>query len=74
MSVTLRPVALLKNYVGGQEQVELPVGGTVAELLESVGIPPALVAVVTRGKDLSSKSYTPQDGETITVLPMIHGG
>lgn len=74
MGVTLRLLAFLKDYAGGQEQVEVPAGGTVAELLERVGIPPALVAAVTRGQDLASKGDTPQDGETITVIPMIHGG
>ena len=74
MSVTLRPMGFLKDYVGGQEQVELVAGPTVAEMLVGLGIPPALIALVTRGQDLSSKDYRPQDGETITVVPMVHGG
>lgn len=74
MGVTLIPVGALKEYTGGQGRLELAAGSTVAEMLEAVGIPPALVAGVVRDGELVSKDYRPQDGETIKVLAIMGGG
>ncbi|MGA9351849.1 MAG: MoaD/ThiS family protein [Anaerolineae bacterium] len=74
MGVTLIPVGFLKEYTGGQDRLELAAGPTVAEMLEEVGIPPALVAAVVRGDDLVPKEYRPQDGETIKVIAVMGGG
>jgi len=74
MGVTLIPVGFLKEYAGGQDRLELAAGPTVAEMLEAVGIPPALVAAVVRGDDLVPKDYRPQDGESIKVIAIMGGG
>ncbi len=59
---------------GGQDRLELAAGSTVVEMLEVVGIPPALVAGVVREGELVSAQYRPQDGETIKVLAVMGGG
>ncbi len=64
----------MKEYPGGQDRPVLAAGPTVAEMLELVGIPPALVAGVVRDGELVSKDYRPQDGETIKVLAIMGGG
>jgi sulfur carrier protein ThiS len=74
MGVTLIPVGFLKEYTGGQERLELAAGPTVAEMLEAVGIPPALVAGVVRDSELVAKDYRPQDGDTIKVIAIMGGG
>jgi len=74
MAVILIPVGMLKGYTGGQDRLELAAGPTVAEMLEAAGIPPELVAGVMRDGELVSKSYRPQDGETIKVLAVMGGG
>jgi len=70
----LIPAGVLKGYTGGQDRLELAAGLTVTEMLEAVGIPPALVAGVVRDGDLVSKDYRPQDGETVKVLAIMGGG
>ncbi|MBC8248625.1 MAG: MoaD/ThiS family protein [Anaerolineales bacterium] len=74
MGVTLIPVGFLKEYAGGRDRLELAAGPTVAEMLETVGIPPALVAGVVRDGELVSKDYRPQDGDTVKVLAIMGGG
>ena len=74
MGVTLIPVGFLKEYTGGHDRLELAAGPTVAEMLEEVGIPPALVAAVVRGDDLVPKEYRPQDGERIKLIAVMGGG
>lgn len=74
MSVTLIAAGMLKEYTGGQARLELATGATVREMLEAVGIPPALVAAVTREGRIVPKDYRPQDGETIKVFAIIGGG
>lgn len=74
MGVTLVPAGFLKEYTGGRQRLELATGPTVAEMLEAVGIPPALVAGVVRDGELVSKDYHPRDGETIKLLAVMGGG
>ena len=74
MGVTLIPVGFLKEYTGGQDRLELAAGPTVTEMLEAVGIPPALVAGVVRDGELVAKDYRPQDGETIKLIAIMGGG
>lgn len=74
MTVTLIPVGMLKEYVGGQGRLELAAGPTVREMLEMVGIPPALVAGVLCNDLLVNKAYRPQDGDVIKVLAVVGGG
>lgn len=74
MTVTLIPVGMLKDYVGGQGRLELAAGLTVREMLEMVGIPPALVAGVLCNDVLVAKTHRPQDGDVVKVLAVIGGG
>lgn len=72
--VTLVPVGFLKEFVGGREWLELDAGPSVAEMLVSVGIPPAVVAAVLREDELVTKEYRPRDGERIKVMAVVGGG
>lgn len=49
----MKCIPALKEYVEGLERLELAAAGpTVVEMLETVGIPPALVAAVVRSDTL----------------------
>jgi len=74
MGVTLIPVGFLKEYTGGHDRLQLAAGPTVSEMLETAGIPPALVAAAVRGDELVPKDYRPQDGESIKVIAIMGGG
>lgn len=74
MAVTLVPVGMLKEYTGRQDRLEVQAGPTVAEMLETAGIPAALVAAVLKGNEIVSKEYRPQEGETLKLLAVVGGG
>ncbi len=74
MAVTLVAVGMLREYTGGQERLEVPAGPTVSEMLETVGIPAALVAAVLKADEIVPKQYRPQEGETLKLLAVAGGG
>ena len=77
MHVHLRVAGHIAEYFpGGRREFDLtpPAGGTVAELLDELGVRPGLVMGVTVGGVRRSLSYPPADGETIVVLSPPAGG
>ncbi len=74
MTVTFIVVGGLKAYVGGRSHIEVPVGGTVAELLEASGVQPALVAAVMLGETLVPLTYCPQEGDVLKLVGILGGG
>lgn len=49
-------------------------GKTIKEILEDIGVNPALVAIIhTEGKG-KGLNYVPSDGETLTLQPPVAGG
>ena len=74
MAVTLIVAGMLREYTSGQDRLELAAGSTVTEMLEAVGIPPAVVAGVVRDGELVPKDYRPRDGEVVKVLAVMGGG
>lgn len=58
MTVSLIVAGILKEYTGGQERLELAAGPTVTEMLEAVGIPPAMVAGAVRDGELVPKDLS----------------
>jgi len=73
--VEITPVGLLKRYIGDRETPIVMRGGqTVAEALEALGIPSALVAIVLVNGRQVGKSYTLQDGDVVKLVPLVGGG
>jgi sulfur carrier protein ThiS len=60
MTATLTAVGMLKSYLGGAAEVQVE-PGSVFEILERLGIPPELVALVTVNGVQQSKSFLVQD-------------
>ena len=55
-------------------RVEVPEGSSIKEILEGIGMNPALVAFVyTEGK-VERIDYILSDGQTITLQPPVSGG
>jgi len=66
-------VGMLKNYIA-QEMVTANSGQTVHQLLEGLGIPSDLVAVVMVNGRQESKSYLLQEGDQVKLVPFVGGG
>jgi len=71
--VKVAPVGMLKKYIT-QERVTANSGQTVRQLLDGLGIPPDLVAVVMVNGRQESKSYLLQEGDQVKLVPFVGGG
>jgi len=72
--VEITPVGLLKKYIGDRETPIVEGGQTVAEVIEALGIPSVLVAVVLINGRQESKEYVLQDGDVVKLMPLVGGG
>jgi len=74
MAVTIRPLGMLKSYIGGKSETAVDAGGTVRKVLQDLGIPPEVVALVLVDDEQQSKEYVLRDGETVKLMAIIGGG
>lgn len=74
MPVTIKPVGLLREYIGGSSEANLPGGLSVLEALELLGIPSPLVALVVVNGEPQAKDYQLQEGDCVRLLAIIGGG
>ena len=74
--VKVIPVGLLKRYAGDKESPLLVDGGnrTVDELLEELGIPSPLVAIVLVNGRQKLKTHILQEGDVVKSVPLVGGG
>jgi sulfur carrier protein ThiS len=66
-------VGMLKKYIT-PERVTANSGQTVRQLLDGLGIPSDLVAVVMVNGRQESKSYLLQEGDQVKLVPLVGGG
>lgn len=74
MTATIRPLGMLKSYIGELKETQVEAGGSVREAILRLGIDPDLVAGVFVNDDQESKDYVIQDGDMIKLLAVIGGG
>lgn len=74
MPAILRPIGPLKSYLPGQVEVEVAAGQSIRAALESLGIPPQLVALALVNGAQQPKDYLLQEGDEVKVLAVIGGG
>jgi len=74
MSAKIRPLGMLKSYLGDQKEVIVEAGYTIRETLISLGMNPDLVAGIFVNQDQQSKDYILQDGDIVNLLAVIGGG
>ncbi len=74
MSAIIRPLGMLKSYVGERKEVVVDAGRPLRDILSQIGINPDLVAGVIINEELETKDYVVQDGDVIKVLAVIGGG
>ena len=74
MAVTIRPLGMLKTYIGELKETSVEAGLSVRETLNLIGINPDLVAGVFVNEELQTKDYILQDGDIVKLLAVIGGG
>ncbi len=65
---------MLRDYVGGREEVAVESGQTAREMLAALKIPSQLVALVSVNGEMRDKDYILQDGDVVRVMAVIGGG
>ncbi len=74
MTVTIRPLGMLKSYIDGKSETAVDAGETVRKVLQDLGIPAEVVALVLVDDEQQTKEYVLQDGETVKLMAIIGGG
>ena len=74
MSAIIRPLGMLKDYLGEDKQATVDAGVSVRDTLAVIGINPDLVAGVFVNGEQQTKDYVLQDGDIVKLLAVIGGG
>jgi sulfur carrier protein ThiS len=74
MPVTVRPIGMLKTYIGNQSEAMVEAGHTIRQTLADLGIPPELVALVMVNQVQQDKDFVLADGDLVQVIAVIGGG
>jgi sulfur carrier protein ThiS len=74
MSATIKPLGMLKSYIGDRKEVTVSSGRSVRVTLNDIGINPELVAGVFINGELETKDYVIKDGDVVKILAVIGGG
>jgi sulfur carrier protein ThiS len=74
MSAIIRPLGMLKTYIGELKETTVEAGISVREAIQQIGINPDLVAGVFVNGEQQSKDYVINDGDVIKLLAVIGGG
>jgi len=74
MSATIRPLGMLKAYIGELKEASVDDGISVREALKAIGINPDLVAGVFVNEEQQNKDYILQAGDVVKLLAVIGGG
>jgi len=74
MTATIRPLGMLKTYIGELKETSVDAGQSVRESLSILGINPDLVAGVFVNDEQQTKDYILKDGDIVKLLAVIGGG
>jgi sulfur carrier protein ThiS len=74
MTAKIRPLGMLKSYIGELKETSVEAGISVRETLRVIGINPDLVAGVFVNGEQQTKDYILQDGDIVKLLAVIGGG
>ena len=74
MSAIIRPLGMLKSYIGELKETSVDAGISVRETLTTLGINPDLVAGVFVNGEQQTKDYILKDGDIVKLLAVIGGG
>jgi len=65
---------MLKSYIDGKSDIAVDSGQTIRQALQSLGIPPEVVALVLVNDEHQVKEYELKDGDRVKLMAIIGGG
>jgi sulfur carrier protein ThiS len=74
MTTIIRPMGMLKDYIGGQKEIAIKSGHTIREAMVSFGMPPEVVALIVVNDEHQTKDCVLKDGDVVRLLAVIGGG
>ena len=74
MPAHIKLTGALKNYTGGQAEVDIEAGRPVREAITALGIPPEIVAMVLVNGAQKPKDYVLQEGDVVRLLMVVGWG
>jgi sulfur carrier protein ThiS len=74
MSAILRPYGILKSYIDDKPEISVEAGRTILQVLQILGMPPDVVALVLVNDEVQPKDYVLRDGDTVKLMAIIGGG
>ncbi len=74
MTATIHPYGILKSYIGGKTEIAVEAGRTIRQVMQDLGLPPEVVALVLVNDEQQPKDYVLQDGDTVKWMAVIGGG
>jgi sulfur carrier protein ThiS len=74
MTAQIKPVGMLKSYIGGQNEVSVEAGRTVREAIAALGMPPEIVALVMVNEEQRPKDYILREGDVVKLMAVLGGG
>jgi hypothetical protein len=79
MTIFLKGGGLLKDYLKPDvdeytRKVETEEGKSINEIIEQIKLKPSLVSMVILSGKIVPMSYTPAEGDIITLRPPVQGG
>jgi sulfur carrier protein ThiS len=74
VTIKVIPLGILREHINGKKEMDLPVGRTIAEIIQLLKIPNELVAGVFVNEKSQPKDYLPQDGDIVKLIAIIGGG
>lgn len=74
MTAIIRPLGMLKTYIGDLTEKPVDAGVSVRETLLALRINPDLVAGIFVNDEQQTKDYILQDGDIVKLLAVIGGG
>ena len=74
MTAQIKPVGMLKSYIGGRNEVSVEAGRTVREAIAALGMPPEIVALVMVNEEQRPKDYILQEGDVVKLMAVLGGG
>jgi len=74
MSAIIRPVGMLKSYIGGQSEVAVEAGCSIRQIMLAFNMPPEIAALIMVNDEQQSKDYVLQEGDMVKLIAVIGGG
>lgn len=74
MPAIIKPIGVLKSYIGGKPEAVVEAGRTVRQAITELGIPVEIIAMVLVNDVQQPKEYVLQDGDVARLIMVVGGG